>query len=70
MDLQIAAQKHAAENIAVTEPLALTKNKVAAFDALGIAAENFETFSTMVEQARTQYLGGLTVPIIAAKSAE
>lgn len=63
MELLIAAQKHAAENIAVTDTLALTKATVAAFEKLGIADSNFADFDNMVNQARTQYLGQASVPV-------
>ena len=66
LDLLIAAQKHAAENLAVTDTLALTKSTVAAFESLGVAAEHFGEYNLMANQARIQYLGLAVIPLKAA----
>ncbi len=56
-ELLQAAQKLAADNIATTDDLTLTKAITAAYDALGFkTGAHFQEFSSQVHNARSQYI--------------
>jgi len=63
MELMQAAQKTAADNIAVVAPLEVAKLKTSAFDALSIHPEHYIEFANFFDQARGAYLAMLSQPV-------
>ena len=61
LELLLAAQKSAAETLTVTQPLALVKARLAAFESLSIGEEHFVEFSNAFDAARNQYLANVSL---------
>ncbi|MDE2106986.1 MAG: hypothetical protein KGL39_57800 [Patescibacteria group bacterium] len=69
MELLQAAQKHAAETMNVSDPVALLQSRLSTFNSFGISTQHWNDFQQMADAARSAYSSLSCQPLKPAQAA-